>query len=302
MNRKIKVLLALAFILYVVPGVYAQDNLLDLLADSVADSNQKVFATFKTTRIVNGHSIETVKKRGLDFRVTHHFGDVAGDAGGVHTLYGMDQASDIRIAFEYGVNDDFTIGIGRSKIGELIDGYLKYRVLSQTQDNRIPVSTTFLINSGLTPQKNVAGDYNNPAHRFSYTYQVLIARKFNQKFSFQLMPTLLHRNYLSDGNDQHDLFSLGAGVRLKLTQRFALLADYFYTFSELRQKNGSGFYAPLGVGIEIETGGHVFHMFFTNNAGIVENVFIPNTTSSWLEGEFKFGFNISRTFTIGKHR
>lgn len=302
MNRKIRTLLLLAFMLFIVPAVYAQNDLLDFLADSVEDTNQEVFATFKTTRIVNGHSIETVKKRGLDFRVTHHFGDVAGNGGGVHTLYGMDLASDIRIAFEYGVNDRFTIGVGRSKIGEMIDGYLKYRLLAQTQDNRIPVSTTLLLNSGLTPQKDVIGEYNNPAHRVSYTYQVLIARKFNQKFSFQLMPTFLHRNYLSDATDQHDLFSIGVGGRLKLTQRFALLADYFYTFSELRQKSDSGFYAPLGIGIEIETGGHVFHMFFTNNAGIVENVFIPNTTSSWLKGEFKFGFNISRTFTIGKHR
>jgi hypothetical protein len=300
MNLKIRILLSLCFALLLAPATQAQDNLLDALVDSVADKNQPVFATFKTTRVVNGHSVETVKRKGLDFRVTHHFGDVSGDAGGVHTLYGLDQAADIRIAFEYGVTDRLTLGAGRSKIGELLDGYAKYRLLSQTQDNKMPVSATLFANAALTPQKAASDEFDNMAHRLSYTYQVLIARKFSQKLSLQLMPTFLHRNYLFNPSDQHDLFSMGVGGRLKLTKRFALLADYFYTFSELRNQSDSGYYAPLGLGIEIETGGHVFHMFFTNNAGIVENVFIPNTTSSWGKGEFKFGFNISRTFSIGK--
>ncbi len=296
MNQKFNILLSLCLLLALAPAAQAQDSLLDALVDSVADKSQPVFATFKTTRVVNGHSVETVKRKGLDFRVTHHFGDISGDGGGVHTLYGLDQSADIRIAFEYGVTDRLTLGVGRSKIGELLDGYAKYRLLAQTQDNKMPVSTTLFVNAGFTPQKAAAEEYDNAAHRLSYTYQVLIARKFSPNFSLQVMPTLLHRNYLANPQDEHDLFSMGVGGRLKLTKRFALLADYFYTFSDLRNQSDSGFYAPLGLGIEIETGGHVFHMFFTNNAGIVENVFIPNTTSSWAKGEFKFGFNISRTF------
>ena len=114
------------------------------------------------------------------------------------------------------------------------------------------------------------------------------------------MPTFLHRNYLYDPTDQHDLFSIGVGGRLKLTKSFALLADYFHTFSAYRTARKDIYHAPLGLGVEIETGGHVFHMFFTNNAGIAENSFIPNTTSSWTKGEFKFGFTISRTFGLGK--
>ncbi len=300
MSLKIKTILSLCLIFLIAQAVQAQDDLLGTLVDSVSDKRQPVFATFKTTRIVNGHSIETVKRKGLDFRVTHHFGDVSGDAGGFDSLYGLDQAADIRIAFEYGVTDRLTLGAGRSKIGELLDGYAKYKLATQTQDNRMPVSTTLFVNAALTPQKAASDEFDNLAHRLSYTYQVLIARKFSQKLSLQLMPTFLHRNYLFNPDDQHDLLSVGVGGRLKLTKRFALLADYFYTFSELRQQSDSGYYAPLGLGIEIETGGHVFHMFFTNNAGIVENAFIPNTTSSWGKGEFKFGFNISRTFSVGK--
>lgn len=300
MNLRIRILLSFAFTLVMAAAAHAQDDLLGSLIDSVAEKNQDVFATFKTTRIVNSHSVETVKKRGLDFRVTHHFGDVAGEAGGVHTFYGLDQAADIRIAFEYGINDRMTVGAGRSKIGEILDGYLKYRLITQTQDNKVPVSATFLANTAFTPQRNISGEYDKAAHRVSYTYQLFVARKFSQKLSLQLMPAFLHRNFIFNPLDRHDLFSVGVGGRLKLTKRFALLADYFYTFSELRQGDNSGYYAPLGLGVEIETGGHVFHMFFTNNAGIIENAFLPNTASSWSRGEFKFGFNISRTFTLGK--
>lgn len=299
MNRKINILILLSFALLFGKVANAQDDLLEML-ESPEDTNQEVFATFKTTRIVNSHSIETVKENSLDFRVTHHFGDVAGDAGGVHSLYGLDQAADIRIAFEYGINDRLTVGFGRSKIGEMLDGYAKYRLTGQTQNNKMPVSTTLFINTGYTPQRNIRGEYDNIAHRLSYTYQILIARKFSQTFSFQIMPTFLHRNYILKMADENDIFSLGVGGRLKLTKRFAILADYFYSFSDFRRENKDQFYAPLGLGVEIETGGHVFHMFFTNNAGIIENVFIPNTTSSWAKGEFKFGFNISRTFGLGR--
>lgn len=295
MNLKNKLVLIFAMYCFFNTPATAQDDLLDML-DSGETKSEKVFATFKTTRIVNGHSIETVKKNGLDFRVTHHFGDVAGEAGGIHTFFGMDQAADIRIAFEYGITERLTAGIGRSKINEMIDGYLKYSLLQQTADNKVPISSTLFINSAITPQRNVNKEYDNPAHRLSYTYQVIIARKFNQSFSFQISPTFLHRNYVFVNEDENDLFSIGVGGRLKLTKRFAILADYFYTFSNYRQVNKDIYFAPLGLGIEIETGGHVFHMFFTNNAGIIENAFIPNTTSSWGKGEFKFGFNISRTF------
>lgn len=303
MNLSSRILVALCLFLFSSSVVYAQDDLLDMLDSAATETeNRHVFATFKTTRIVNGHSIETVKRKSLDFRVTHHFGDVGGEGGGVHTLYGLDGAADIRIAFEWGITDRFTLGAGRSKINELLDGYAKYRLWGQTEDNKMPVSTTLLINAGFSPQKNQAGEYSNMAHRLSYTYQLLIARKFSQKFSLQLMPTVLHRNYLFNPADQHDLVSLGVGGRLKLSKRFALLADYFHTFSSFREQNSNVYAAPLGLGIEIETGGHVFHMFFTNNAGIVENSFIPNTTSSWSKGEFKFGFNISRTFALGNKR
>jgi hypothetical protein len=278
----------------------AQDDLLKMLDEGEKKENEKVIATFKTTRIVNGHSIETVKGKTLDFRVTHHFGDVGGTAGGAHTLYGLDNAADIRIAFEYGINERLTTGFGRSKVGELLDGYLKFRLMQQTVNNKVPFAVTLFANAGFTPANGINGEYNIWAKRFSYTFQSLIARKFNSKFSFQLSPTLLYRNFLFDPDDKNALFSLGAGARYKITKSFALLADYFYTFSDIRQENNSIYSAPLGIGIEIETGGHVFHLFFTNNGAIVENNFIPNTTSAWKRGQYRFGFNISRVFSMAR--
>ncbi|MBC7487831.1 MAG: hypothetical protein H7282_13895 [Cytophagaceae bacterium] len=279
--------------------VLAQDDLLASL-DSIPVKSARALPTFKTTRIVNSHSVETVKAHHLDFRVTHHFGN-AGVKGGGHTIFGLDNASDIRIAFEYGVNERLTVGAGRSKIGEMIDTYLKYRVLYQTEDNTVPVSLTVFANAAMTATDDINGPYSSDFNnRLSYTYEVMIARRFNNRLSWQLMPAFLHRNFVSNPRDENDLFVLGTGVRLKLTKRFALLADYYLIFSGFRSENKDLYFPPLGLGIEIETGGHVFHLHFTNNPAIIENSYLANSTDSWAKGQFKFGFNISRTFGIGK--
>ena len=153
----------------------------------------------------------------------------------------------------------------------------------------------------VTPQKSSPGNpYNDNINRFSYVYQVLIARRFGNRLSLQLNPTFFHRNYVSDPNDENDAFLLGGGSRLKLTKRFALLADFYYNFSPYRQSNPDLYVPPLGLGVEIETGGHVFHLIFTNNPGIIENTYFAQSPDSYGKGQVKFGFNISRTFGLGK--
>ncbi len=280
-------------------ALYAQSDLDSFLVD---DSKQPryIIASFKATRIVNAHSIETVRKGILDFRITHHFGDIGGNYGGIHTLYGFDNAQDIRFGFEYGITDRFTAGFGRSKIAENLDFFLKYRLLRQTLDNKMPISVTLFADMAITPADNPAvyGDFSN---RISYVYEALIARKFTNALTLQLMPLFLHRNYVASPEDANDLFSLGIGGRLKLSKRVSVLGDFYYNFSNyLTPENG--FYLPLGVGVEIETGGHVFQLFFTNNAAIIENVYIANTRSSWGKGGFRLGFTISRDFAFNKKR
>lgn len=300
----------------------AQDDMLSLL-DSVGTKkkSERTIATFKGSKIILTQTTETVKKGTMDFNVAHNFGNIGIQSnGGVHTLYGLDNIADVRIGFDFGITNDLTLGVGRSKQKELIDGLIKYRILNQTTDNHIPFSLALFCDMAYNPQQAsifYSGvDPNSITEkgiqRISYTSQLIIARKFNWRFSMELLPTYQHRNFIvgninpENGSiETNGVFSIGAGLRLKLTNRFGIIADYYYTFSKFRENNtATPFFPPLGLGFEIDTGGHIFHLTFTNCAGIIENNYIPNTTDNWLKGGYKFGFNISRVFNLGgkKHR
>lgn len=297
---------------------FSQDDLLDIVKDdSKNEPSKPVYATFKTTKMVSGQTVETLKKRNLDFRVTHRFSNIYNSNSknalneAAHTYFGLDNASDIRISFDYGITDKLTIGIGRSKFREMVDGTIKWRFLTQLENNKIPVSVCFYGNAGYTTMTtdNLYAGTNRPktneAHRLQYASQLLIARKFNSRFSLQIMPTFVHRNFikqqLNTNNNKEDvngMFSLGIGGRIKLSKRFAVVADYFYNFSEYRTNNPNAYYNPLGVGIEIETGGHVFHVNYTNGSAILESSLLTSTQDTWTKGQIKLGFNISRWFAF----
>ena len=290
---------------------FGQDDLMAMLEDNTEEEVEKVTATFKSLRVINAQTVETIKAKSLMFRVTHRFGNVS---TGAHSLYGFDEASNIRISFDYGITDDFLVGFARSKFNEHLDGSLKYKLLAQNSDNSMPLTMTLFASLGCKPVRwsQIYTGRNDEwikenkkfAHRLSYAYQVIIGRKFSPSFSLELLPTFLHRNYVlykvNNSNDQveeNDIISIGIAGRIKLTQRIALVADYFHNFSKYRENNViDPHFGPLGLGIEIETGGHVFHINFSNSSGIIENDFIPDTTDSWEEGDVKFGFNISRIF------
>lgn len=300
-------ILLFSFLILTSNKIFAQEDLLKLAEEEQNTSNEKITATFKSTKIINAHTIETLKARNLDFRIGHRFGNIgSASGGGVHSFYGLDNASDIRIALEYGITNNLMIGISRNKRFENVEGLIKYKLLQQTTNNKVPLSIALFANTAITPREDVDDAWTKTAHRMSYTFQAILARKFSSAFSLAILPTLVHRNYVkvfvnpSNGSiDENDLYSLGVGGRLKITKRTAIIADYFYTFSEYRKDNTStSYYNPLGVGVEIETGGHVFSIMFTNASGIIENDYIPNTTDTWTEGGYKFSFNISRVFKI----
>jgi len=285
----------------------AQDDLMALLEEEAEPVSEPVTATFKAIRIINAQSVETVKAKTLLFNVAHRFGNTS---SGAHALYGLDNASNIRIAFDYGVTDRLLIGIGRSKVKEHIDGSIKYKILAQHPD-KMPVTMTWFSNLALTPMKsptNADGSdkWTKTAHRFSYTHQLIVGRKFSPAFSLELLPTMIHRNYINKlvntangGVETNDLFVVGVAGRIKISQRFSLVGDFFYVFSKFRENNvDKPYFPPLGLGIEIETGGHVFHINFTNSAGLIENDYIPNTSDSWEDGDIKLGFNIGRVFYL----
>ena len=213
------------------------------------------------------------------------------------------------MAFEYGVTDDLTVAIGRSKGGnipELWDGHLKYRVLKQRMDFKVPVTITLLASgviSSATASVNPVSEisFREFSHRFSFVTQAIIASKLHEYVSIQIAPTWLHRNYVAFA-DENDMIALGFGARIKFTKRMAIIIDYFFPFSDYRNNPPTGesreFFNPLGVGLEIETGGHVFHINFSNSTGVIEQEFIPYTVDNWLDGEFRLGFNISRVFSF----
>lgn len=284
---------------------FAQDDLLDMLEEEVEQetTSEKVIATFKAPKLINANTIETTKKKTLEFNITHRFGDMQiGEPIGYHTYWGMDNATNIRFSFDYGLTDKISIGIGRSKTQEHYDGNLKYRFLEQ-KTGGIPISAAYYVNMAITAVAEIPED--KLVNRLSYAHQLIVASKLSNAISLEILPTLVHRNFVDKRNvhpvngstDENDLFALGFAGRFKFTKRMAFVVDYFLPFSEFRDSRNN-YYDALGVGIEIETGGHVFMVNVTNSAGIIENDFLPYTNSAWDKGEYKLGFNISRVFSF----
>lgn len=304
---------------------FAQEDLLQELAAEQKPKKEYIAYTFKTTRVINGQSVETVKKKGLDFRVSHRFGDMAYTPNDhIHSFFGFDQAADIAILAEYGITDDLTVGIGRMKgagpVRELWNANLKYRVLKQTMDFKIPFTITLYGNAAISSMKSSAStsdinfyekkSYKGFANRMSYNLQALIACKATPILSIQLSPTFIWRNRVADG-DKNGMFFLGVGGRVKVAKRVAIIGEYFLPimkpgvggreyFPMLRGKKDAGFYPNAHLGIEFETGGHVFTLNFTNTAGLLEQDYLPYNNKNWAQGQFRFGFTISRVFTIAK--
>lgn len=272
--------------------LYAQDDLLSELSKQDSMVTVPVSATFKSTRVVNGHSIETMKKKHLDFRISHRFGRLN---SGAYQFFGLDQAT-MRMGFEYGVTDDFMIGVGRSTSQKVYDFFGKLKVLKQSEGARnIPVSVTLFGGTGVaTVNKEL--EFQDKLY---YSAQVLIARKFGERLSLQLSPTFLHRNKPEVLGDEKVLLALGIGGRFKLSKRVSLNGEYFYTAREKNTVNAP-YYDSMSFGVDIETGGHVFQLHFTNSLGMIEKQFIGETAGTWGKGDIHYGFNLSRTFSFDK--
>jgi hypothetical protein len=274
----------------------AKNDLVGMLNDSGGKQKQYTTATFKGTRVINGQSVENQARGVLDFIILHRFGRLN---QGARDFFGLDNAN-TRIGFEYGVTDWLTAGVGRSTYQKEYDGFLRARILRQTEDNRMPVTLSYagtvMVRSDEIQAPDTITEYFF-SNRVSYSNQVLIARKFSERLSLQLTPSHVHYNLVRDEKDANDLFALGIGGRLKLTHRFALTAEYFYT---IPGANLAGYRNSASIGVDIETGGHVFQLHFTNSTGMTERSFIGQTTEDWADGGVHFGFNIHRVFTVVK--
>jgi hypothetical protein len=278
-------------------ALQAQDDLLSLAEAADSTETGLVTGAFKATRLVNGHTVETTGQQELLFLISHRFGTLN---SGAYNLFGLDQAT-IRLALEYGLTDKLTAGIGRSSLEKTYDGFLKYKLLQQHQGERpFPVTVTLFSSIALNslrdedPEREVTFK-----SRLTYTHQLLVARKFSERLSLQLAPTLVHRNMVATRQDENNVYAVGAGGRFKLTKRTSFNAEYFYV---LPGETADDYINALSFGFDIETGGHVFQLIFTNAQGMVEKFFIPQNTGVWSDGDIYFGFNISRVFSLKKEK
>jgi len=291
--------LSFAFLVFLIPvGIFAQDDLMNLLNKNSPKEINFATATFKSTRIMNGHSIEKMPPGQLDFRISHRFGTIN---SGAYEFFGLDQ-SNVHFSFEYGILPWLMVGVGRGTYEKTFDGFTKLTILRQSSGASVmPVSVSVLSSIALKSVKWLDQTRTNYfSSRLSYVGQVLIARKINQGFSVQLTPSYVHRNLVATELDPNDLYAIGAGGRMKLTKRISLNAEYYY-LANPKTYMSQQVYNPLSIGIDLETGGHVFQLIFTNSLAMIEKGFIGETTGSWLKGDIHFGFNISRVFTLKKH-
>ena len=290
----LKKLVLLSAFVSLVQSVVAQDSsLISLLNDSAQTSNMHVTGTFKATQIVNMPTVESPAKNSLQFMIMHRFGRL--NEGG-YELFGLDNAV-IRFALDYGLTDRLDIGIGRSSHEKVFDASLKYKLLRQ-REKGTPVSVSIYGLAANTRLRYSDKSYLNTKYRTMYATQLLVARKFNPKLSLQVSPTWLHFNLVPTPQDKNDVFAVGIGGRMKLTKRMSLNAEYTVLPSD--QVVTTKVNPTLSAGLDLETGGHVFQLIFSNSVGMVAPYYIAKTTGTWGKGDLYFGFNITRLFNLKK--
>ena len=269
---------------------------------------------FYSQKLINANTVEVLRKGVLEFRVSHGFGDVGGDNGGVKRFFGLDNAADVRIGLQLGVSNKLNVVLARAKgaspVQQLYELGLKYQLMKQGINNDgNPISLTVFANSVVsamtaneTPDQE--NSFENFSDRTSEVVQLMMARRFKD-ISFQLSPTFVTRGHVVNGDDK-SIFAIGGGLRIPLTKKLIFIADYFHPFRSQQSKNvfadsargALQFYDAIGAGFEILTQGHVFHVNFTNATELLENRFIPRTVSSWGKGQFRWSFTMSRNFTV----
>ncbi len=272
----------------------------DLL--SLVDDNnvtEKVTNAFKSPRVINSHSMEMLAAGALDFRILHRFGQIN---QGYKQLFGLDNAT-MRMGFDYGITKNMTVGIGRSTFKKELDGFLRYRILWQSKGEKaIPLSLVWTSGISRDGSDSPLSDPDlivTEARRLTYYHQLIIGRKFTERFSLQLSPILLHSNIVDNQLIPNDLFALGVGARYKISKRIALVIDYSFPFNNFPRDYTMH---PLSIGFDIETGGHVFQLHFSNATGMNERAYLDEHNGDWFNGDIQFGFNLSRIFQLKKNK
>ncbi len=276
----------------------AQDDLLGMLQAEAPNKAVPVIATFKAPRVITGQSIEHTAAKHLNFVILHRFGEIN---GGAYTLFGIDQAN-IRLAFDYGLTDKLQIGLARSSVGKVYDGSLKYKILAQSKGKKaMPFSLGYYGNVAINTLEWANPNRDNFfTSRMSFFNQLNIAKKFGDKFSLQLSPTMIHYNLVGPKDYDNTTYALGVSGSIKLSRSIRFNFETYPRLTGRDQLSSSGLkiYDYIGVGFDIETGGHVFQLMFCNGNGMLEQQMASETTTTWTDAGIRLGFNISRTFSF----
>jgi len=279
--------------LFYLNTLFAQDDLLQSLQSK--NTKHKVSSTFKSIKLINFETTKLVPKKHLNFIIAHRFGSIQ---NGFEDLFGLDAAS-TRIQFIYGITDNLNVSFSRSRLNRTYDFATKYRIKTQ-ETNGFPVTINgyhlLAINTALSEDDFSSFSFDN---RLGYTSQLIVAHKFSSKASIQVSPTLLYEGLTFTEDEDNLQYAIGFGGRLLFTKRVALIADYGL---HLNRASSSRFNNPLALGVEIETGGHVFQLTFSNAQGLFENAFINRAEGSWEDLNIFFGFNLNRTFDLKKRK
>lgn len=266
---------------------YSQNDLLSEIDKEETDTFQS--AAFKGLKIVNFESTKMVSKKELYFVVSHRFGSIK---PGFEDFFGLDQAV-TRLNFIYGFSDALNVGVSRSSFLKTYESSIKFRILRQKKQG-FPVTIvgfgTLLINGALDKANLPGLEFEN---RLGYTAQVLVSKKFSKNFSLELIPTFFHDNLVQLDEQENSQYAIGFGGRHKISKRLSLNVDYGW---HLNRASNAPFKNPLSIGIDIETGGHVFQLHFTNAQPMNTNGFLGRATGDWSELDVFFGFNLSRVF------
>ena len=278
-------------------GNAQEEDLLSLVGTEEKPKKEFVNYAFKSSRVIMSHSMEVIRPGVMDFRILHRFGNVN---KGLYELFGLDNAT-MRMGFDFGLAKNLMIGVGRSTNKKELDGFAKYRIIHQSKGPKsLPFSVLLVGGTSLSTLKitdTTQKEYFTS--RMGFYGQLILGSKLSESISLQVMPTVVHRNLVPTVDDPNDLFAIGAGARIKLSNRVSMNVDYYY---RINPNPIDGTQNPLSIGFDIETGGHVFQLHFTNAIGMNEKVFLLETTNRWGKGDIQFGFNISRSFQIGKKK
>ena len=263
----------------------------DLLSEIDTDNQAPVYASavFKGLKVLNFESTKLVAKGGFNFIVSHRFGTVK---NGFENLFGLDEAV-THLNFVYGISDHFNVSASRSSNQKIYELATKFR-LARQQEGKLPFTmvgyTSVLANTALDTDNLPKLRFE---HRLSYVGQLLISRKITKELSLLVAPTFFHDNYVIDNSQDNSQYAVALGGRYKLGSRWSVNMEYGM---HLNRSSTSLYNNPFSIGVDLETGGHIFQLHFTNSQSMNTNGVFGTSTGDWAEGDVYFGFNLARSF------